>query len=288
MVSRCYVSYTPHWLYDHISDNEELFFFTLALLLQWDRHVFLLCRIFRCAGVWIIVLGRRGILSNWVSLLLVLELGSCHSLLPDVVSPSSSTTGNELSCGCTSPTCQGVPSMTTICGQVIPVTQPLANFNMHHPYRFFTQTASSSLYQADVTWLGRGTTSILFTQILYECSRLMGTKGVDTLSLGVMLCQYAASIMRQLFCTAIHFIVQWHLSTIPFPDRFYVQRGRNQMSHLSMNHLNCWLQKALSLLTRISTEIPHLKNTDSNCWITCAASCQMKNHVGLQSIRVKK
>ncbi|CAE1258622.1 unnamed protein product [Acanthosepion pharaonis] len=47
-------------------------------------------------------------LSDEVLLLLALELGSCHSLLPDVVSPPSSVGNNEVSRGCTSPTCRAI------------------------------------------------------------------------------------------------------------------------------------------------------------------------------------
>ena len=149
------------------------------------------------------------------------------------------------------------------CELVIPVTRPATNFDMHYACGFFTQTAFLSWYQADVTWLSRGTTSIPFTQILYEYSRLVATEEADTLSLCVMLYQYTASIMRLLFCTAIHFTVWWYLSTISFSDGFYMQCGWNQTLHSSINCLSCWLQKAVSLSVRISTDAPCLKNSDS-------------------------
>ena len=152
-------------------------------------------------------------LSDRVSLLLAWELGFCYSLLSDV-SPPSSAGGNELNHA----TCQGVPSMTTNYG-LVNSNDMNCHKDVHRLCGFFTQTVSPSLYWADITWLGRST-STPFTQILYECSRLAGTEEADTSSLGVMY-QYTASIIEHLFHAAICFTV----STMPFPDSLYAQHS---------------------------------------------------------------
>ena len=107
-----------------------------------------------------------------------------------------------------------------------------------------------------------------------------------------MLYDYTASIIGQLFPAAIRFTVRWHFSIIPFPDGWYAQLGQNRMPHSSTHRLDCWLQKAMSLLVIRFTGAPHSKNTDSNCLITCAASCRtsgrlIENRVRSRSIRVK-
>ena len=68
-------------------------------------------------------------------------------------------------------------------------------------------------------------------QILYECSRLVGTEVANMSSLGKMLYQYMAFIMGQLFCTAIHIthlnksISRWFVCTAwPEPDVSFIHK----------------------------------------------------------------
>ncbi|CAE1248206.1 unnamed protein product [Acanthosepion pharaonis] len=72
-----------------------------------------------------------------VSLLLALELGSCHSLLPDVVSPPSSVGNNEVSRGHTSPTSRYPVDDYRLPDCFIPVTRPFKNFDVQRPRRDF-------------------------------------------------------------------------------------------------------------------------------------------------------
>ena len=264
---------------------------------QWDSHIFLPCWINRCAWVQIIDHRMREINKGQTYLFLTLRRGV-----------TAAGTGVWFSPFITPWCCvtiihwqQWTEPWTHLsymprCAVnnyqlVILVTQPDTNFNMHHLCWFFTQNTSSSLYWADVTWLVRETMSIPFTWILYKCSKLVGVDEADKSSLGVMFYQYMASIIGQLFRAAILFTVQWHLSIIVFPDSLYVQCDQNQTPYSSTNHLNCWWQKAVSLLARIFTGTPHLKNTNFKCWITCAVSCntnKIESCMGPHSIRVKK
>lgn len=114
------------------------------------------------------------------------------------------------------------PLTNTECLLITPLMHPFLKLVVHQLVGGFTQTESPMLYGPYTSSrLGGNVESTPFIQTLYASISLVGAVALDTLSSGITLYQYAASISVHCFLAMIIFTLQWQLFAMPFPDRMY-------------------------------------------------------------------
>lgn len=149
------------------------------------------------------------------------------------------------------------------CLLITPVMHPFLNSVAHWLLGSFTPDSISvyGLYTSSWIDVGMVTTPFIWTWYMYIARA--GAVMLETLSFGITLCQYTASIKVHHFQTAILFMLWWHLSAMPFPDGTYAYCNQKWTFHLSKNSLTSLILKA-ELSVRISSGRPCSKHIISN------------------------